>query len=654
VFYMLEADLRDLLAVQLHIIEAGLTLIDKEKYIPNTLGTRSFIDLLAHDREKRWVLIELKRSDAAAREAIHEIYKYVEGVKAHLRARDDEIRAFIVSTEWTELLVPFSRFVQDTIISVNGFQIEIGSTNKKLFATAIAPLTITAGRILSPWHEISLYRSEERLKEGIVSYDTSCRAKGIEDYVLVIMTSPEGFYDRSVLATAKAFASIRGQEPTDVDIDEALRKVKRLDWMIYFVPQLLTADVYLDIIKGTPELFEEAKDFKENMSSEEALCSLQSYALDARPKVDRDYFEIGYPAKFKTKLLDQEGWAVSQLLRRGAFARNSALTDSTILGEISGDAGASGQRFKRSINLNDKAAFSSALSDIKECLVNNPAWSAQIASQLDEARTDFSNAAANISVYSPSTGIFTIFFTTAREDGFLYVPTYSIIIAEGDNTKRLYAGELTEATDTELAPTAFSEILAKYYYNDIGILCMLMTSGGYETRDAQILGDLSLDYTSFRCDIDGDDRTFFRSINSRWRKIGKIEIFGAYNAYLEKNTRLVTIIDEKLGPRIGSVICEGSSASRQLEHLLDPEMIKKARYYVDPPTACDICCCPLSAEPFMSDARLDGHRHWANLCADCTIFHAEGIGWGVGQLYRNEGGGRWLLVAGGSSETGQP
>jgi RecB family endonuclease NucS len=162
-----EAELRDLLATQVDVLEPGLTFVDKEKYIPNTLGTRSFIDLLAHDREKRWVLIELKRSDTAAREAIHEVYKYVEAAKGHLRARDDEIRAIIASTNWRELLVPFSRFVKDSNINVKGLRIEVGSTRKQLSATEITPLAITAGRILSPWHEISLYRSEERLEEGI-------------------------------------------------------------------------------------------------------------------------------------------------------------------------------------------------------------------------------------------------------------------------------------------------------------------------------------------------------------------------------------------------------------------------------------------------------------------------------------------------------
>ena len=102
------------------------------------------------------------------------------------------IRAIIVSTDWRELLVPFSRFVKDTNINVKGLHIEVGLTDKQLSASEITPLAISAGRILSPWHEISLYRSEERLKEGIDSYDTSCRAKGIKDYVLIIMTAPEG------------------------------------------------------------------------------------------------------------------------------------------------------------------------------------------------------------------------------------------------------------------------------------------------------------------------------------------------------------------------------------------------------------------------------------------------------------------------------
>ncbi|WIY52053.1 endonuclease NucS [Devosia sp. YIM 151766] len=134
---MLESRLRDLLSTQLEIIEDGIELIKIEQYLPSSLGTRSFIDILAKDRRGRWVLIELKRSDAAARQAIHEIHKYVEAVKSHLGARDDEIRAIIVSTEWKELIVPFSRFFHDTPISIIGIKLTVDDAGNLCFGMQI-------------------------------------------------------------------------------------------------------------------------------------------------------------------------------------------------------------------------------------------------------------------------------------------------------------------------------------------------------------------------------------------------------------------------------------------------------------------------------------------------------------------------------------
>lgn len=121
---MIESDIRDLLVDQLDCLEAGLQYLDKEKYIPSRIATRSFIDILARDSADHLVVIELKRSDSSAREAIHEVLKYVEAVKSHHAVRDDEIRTMIVSTEWTELLLPFSRFCSDTALDIKGFLLD--------------------------------------------------------------------------------------------------------------------------------------------------------------------------------------------------------------------------------------------------------------------------------------------------------------------------------------------------------------------------------------------------------------------------------------------------------------------------------------------------------------------------------------------------
>lgn len=42
---MTESELRDLIAKDITVLEKGLRLLKKEKYIPKELGTRSFIDL---------------------------------------------------------------------------------------------------------------------------------------------------------------------------------------------------------------------------------------------------------------------------------------------------------------------------------------------------------------------------------------------------------------------------------------------------------------------------------------------------------------------------------------------------------------------------------------------------------------------------------
>lgn len=647
---MLEADLRDRLANQLDVLEEGLTLLDVERYIPSSIGTRSFIDILARDRRGRYVLIELKRSDAAAREAIHEINKYVEAVKAHLGARGDELRAIVVSTEWKELLVPFSRFVHDTSISVLGIKIVLANAGSSITAENVSPLPVTSGRVLSPWHEINLYTSEARLAAGITSYDASCAKKGISDYIMVILKAPPDLYEWSVRATAVNLHAIRGNvgEVPESDVQEVRRKLKRMDHGIYFVPRLLSADEYLAVIKTDRATFDEVKEFYDDLEGEELLASLQEYALAAKPKVKFDHYEIGYPAKFRSRLLETEGWVIKKILRRGAFSRNEVLTDETIIGEIAGEAGTSGQRLKRAILLSDKAEFAQLQQDVTECLINNPVWAGTIRQQLLEAQAEFAKATAHISIFSPSTGALTLFLSATKEDGVLFIPTYSIMIFADGVPQRMYAGELSSLSDSPASPDAFTDMLDKYYEGDIGLLVLTMNWGGYEHRDVDILEDLGLFYDTFRCDIEEDRRLFSRMKNGRWREADAVAMFGNYRSYLENNDRLLRILVHKLNPRIGPVMCDGSSAVRMLEEHIEPATVTRAEYYIDPPEACDICWVPLHREMLMSDCQIGGHDAWANMCADCTVFYGEGIGWGVGQLYRKEPDGQWLLVGGAS------
>ena len=63
---MSENAIRDELAMRLDLIEPGLVLLAKEYKLPNKAGSAGRIDILARDETGCLVVIELKRSNAAA------------------------------------------------------------------------------------------------------------------------------------------------------------------------------------------------------------------------------------------------------------------------------------------------------------------------------------------------------------------------------------------------------------------------------------------------------------------------------------------------------------------------------------------------------------------------------------------------------------
>lgn len=188
---MKESALRDLIAQHINKLKPGLTLLQKEQYIPNEHGTKSFIDLYAKDEKRRHVLIELKRSTTASRQAIHEVIKYVERVKQYFGAKDSEIHVIIVSTDWSELLLPFSRFYADTGFSIEGIQIDISEDNIDFQVQSIAPLPIVQGRLIAPWHNVYWYADDSAFQQEIAAIEHAYQQKGIDDYVIVKFYLPD-------------------------------------------------------------------------------------------------------------------------------------------------------------------------------------------------------------------------------------------------------------------------------------------------------------------------------------------------------------------------------------------------------------------------------------------------------------------------------
>src|SRR5262245_59287642 len=117
----LEDRIRDYLATRLDLLEADLKLFATEYSLPNRQGAGGRIDIVAKDRFRKFVVIEIKRSDNSARQALHEIHKYTALFRSAHGLGSASVRLMIVSTHWDELLLPLSECVDSFPYSVEGF-----------------------------------------------------------------------------------------------------------------------------------------------------------------------------------------------------------------------------------------------------------------------------------------------------------------------------------------------------------------------------------------------------------------------------------------------------------------------------------------------------------------------------------------------------
>jgi len=109
----LEKVLQNQLSRRLDLIARDLRLVATEYTLPNKDGAAGRGDSLSRDGLGGWVVIEIKRSESTARQAVHEIMKYTELLCQEKGVRPDRIRAVIASTTWEELRVPVSQMARN-------------------------------------------------------------------------------------------------------------------------------------------------------------------------------------------------------------------------------------------------------------------------------------------------------------------------------------------------------------------------------------------------------------------------------------------------------------------------------------------------------------------------------------------------------------
>ncbi|NCS79105.1 MAG: DUF91 domain-containing protein [Microcystis aeruginosa K13-07] len=339
----IEDTIRDYLAEDLSIISPELTLLEKEYYLPHTAGTRGFVDLFAKDNRNRYVIIELKRSKEASRETLHEILKYVEALKENNTVNESELRVIVISTEWKELLVPFSSFVKRVSFTVEGFLLDVDDQLHPIACEKINPLDLKHGRLFSPIHSIRLYSSVDNLNRGIQSHIEVFKDKQIHDYVLVIMYASETLYEETLSWLERV------GEALELSINMDDRVIPYCPYMIYSTLIRMSENHYLDLIGRNGETYEELmQEIELNaLKGEDVITLYEEYLIhNIRPFPFSEITEISYPAKFVFKLIEDEGWVINKILRFGTLEHNQLLDNSVIIDELSGSQGSDGRMFR--------------------------------------------------------------------------------------------------------------------------------------------------------------------------------------------------------------------------------------------------------------------------------------------------------------------
>lgn len=469
--------IRDKLAEKLNLFENDLSLISTEKYLKNPKGTKGFVDLLAKDNLNRFVLIELKRSNAASREALHEVIKYFEGIKEEKSLKDDEIIVYIVSTEWKELHVPFSRFVNEVSFNVEGYLLEIDEENNPMHLRKIEPIKINNNRRLSNQCKVCFYTSSKNRDSGIKSFESAFMEKEIRDFVLVLLSNHK-------------------QNVTN-----------GFDYMIYVSVQEMEIEEYIHILSKDKELYDEYEGIINNqdtLSDNEYHNILHGFAVDdCKPRVYFDYLAIGYPSKFNHTILGDEGWDIEKVIKYGKFKNNELLTDNMIINELKGDAGENKTRYVRDAVSKNKSSFEVVRNEIKECLLDNKIWQKGVLHALDEIYIDSELLTCEIVIYNPMNilrslhHVYSEFWALPSDQGLRnahqWIPEYKIC-SEGGGKEYMYVGILKDNKKRLNLEDYFS----MFYNGKENMYFYSFLSTGYNHGDVNESKEVGLEYANFK------------------------------------------------------------------------------------------------------------------------------------------------------------
>ena len=139
---------------------------------------------MARDEFGNFVVIEIKKSNQAARQATHELFKYLSIITRQLGVDNTNLRALLVSTEWHELLVPFSEFQYHSPVHTKGLHINVNNDGYITKVDEINKIPLNRSIKISHVQFIYLYNSKEKRDESIEQVSYALSSVDVTDHFL--------------------------------------------------------------------------------------------------------------------------------------------------------------------------------------------------------------------------------------------------------------------------------------------------------------------------------------------------------------------------------------------------------------------------------------------------------------------------------------
>lgn len=457
-----EKTLRDNLAKKLDILEPGLSLVATEYQLRNPLGSKGFVDILARDAFGCAVVVELKRSDQAARQALNELHKYIALFRLEHGLSGDKIRCFVVSTTWHELLIPLAEFAQSTGYQTTGFQLTVTEQGDVISASTVDIPEVAKPLGLFHQHAIYLFKELDRREAASGVLADAVIAAGAGSCCIVDLD-----YHGENRAVIHRFAS-------------------------YLVPGDIPPDKYHRL---------EAEVRNENEYAEHDEVEVDSVEGQLLTQVDdvaaqRDAYEVGYPEKFAS--ITSTGWKVRRIWRRGRVASDSLYTDADLLRLIAGLEGENFQIFNRLVSPKLPLAWKHAKHGSARSLEGNPLWLRRSIEFLDEIEQRSPGASVSLFIYNPlNLPIWLFKLATAGTSG--YLPMMEILAYDPvSNSASALIGFV--AWDGTPAPKTVAELLGEEF-EDVFEYFVALHAGIAWQSDSTLMAAFRLRYVVARHDL---------------------------------------------------------------------------------------------------------------------------------------------------------